>query len=540
MQVLGVHGNFGRSEHDPAAALVVDGYVVAAAEEERFLRQRHAVGLMPEHAIRFCLDTAGIALRDVDALAFPRATWVGFEERLQAYLCYRFGCCPPIRFVHHHLAHAASAFYPTGFDQALVVTIDQAGDGVALAVYRAAGKGLTRVHAEPYPNSLGLYAAMLTQFLGFRSNHDEYKVMGLAAHGTSTVDLDGILDVAADGYCLNQELLHREARRVFPEFHVEQLPLFNQALTDRLGTPRRCNEPIQPGHFDLAASVQRRLEDAVLAVVNRHRQPSDRRLCLAGGVAHNSVLNGRLARTGWFDELYVAPAAGDAGTALGAALQAAADAGDRPQPCHTSQLGPSVSDASIAETLARAGVHYRQVDDPAALAAELLAAGRLVGWFQGSAEYGPRALGARSLLANPTPAETKQRLDTVKRREAFRPFAPALLDEFGGELIESYRPSPFMSLTLPTTPLGGRLLAAAIHVDGSARYQTVTSGDDAGLFRRLLEAFHDLTGVPAVLNTSLNAGWEPIVLWPEDAMAFFTSSGLDALLMGSFVLERGR
>jgi carbamoyltransferase len=534
--VLGVHGTFGRSDLDTSAALVSDGRIVAAAEEERFSRNKHATGVMPEQAIRYCLAEAGIGLADVDCVAFPRTTWGDVEPRLKAFFDYRFGCCPDIRMVHHHLAHAASAFYVSGEESALVVTVDMSGDGVSLGVYRGDGLRLTCVHEEPYPNSLGLFAAMMTQHLGFRSNNGEYKVMGLAAYGEPSIDLNWLLEVDSSGYRFHDEFLHAEKRSRYPLFHTEQLPMVGAEAARRLPRGRMDDEGFTHEHADLAASVQLAIEEAVLAVVKRFRSPDDAVLCLAGGVSNNSVSNGRIAASGLFDRVYVPPAPGDAGTALGAALAVAAGRGHRFAELRSSLLGPGYSDAAIADALDRWGVDYRRVSDPAAEAARLLAEDRVVGWFQGRSEFGPRALGGRSLLANPTRPETQDRMNAIKGREEFRPLAPSILADAAGDYFDVVVDAPFMSFTLPVSARGQELLPAAVHVDGSSRPQLVERG--SGLYARMIERFQDETGIPAVLNTSFNVGPFPIVQTPKDALACFFTSPIDALVAGRCVVEK--
>ena len=297
MYVLGVHGNLGKAEHDPAAVLLRDGRIVAAAEEERFVRYRHAVGLMPDAAIRFCLDQAGISIRDVDRVAFPRATWSDFPPRLDAYLWYNFGHTPLVTFVDHHLAHAASAYLVSGFDSSLIVTVDQSGDGTSCAAFRADGLRLERLEAVPFPHSLGLFAALVTQYLGFRSNHDEYKVMGLAPYGSPTVDVGHILTAAAGLPHFESGVLHPEVMRRHPTFHTDQLPMFAADQLPGLPPRRLPGGTLTDAHRDLAASAQHAITAALLGFISRHRDGRDTRLCLAGGVAEK-LRRGRRGRVG--------------------------------------------------------------------------------------------------------------------------------------------------------------------------------------------------------------------------------------------------
>ncbi|KZM69769.1 carbamoyltransferase [Nocardia terpenica] len=534
MYVLGIHGTFGRADHDAAAVLIHDDRIVAAAEEERFLRYKHAVGLMPDHAIRYVLAEAAITIHDVDVIAFPRATWHDFRPRFEAYLWYQFGHVPAIEYIDHHLAHAASAYLISGFDESLVVTADQAGDGVCAAVFRGAAGKLTPVDTVPFPDSVGLFVAAMTQYLGYRSQNDEYKVMGLAAHGTP-YPRQPLLTIDAGHPHLNTSLLHREVFHRHPLFHTDQLPMIAEDTLPGFPPRRLPGGPLRSEHADIAATTQAVIETAVHALVERHRRPGDTHLCVAGGVMENSVAVGKLVTHAGFTDIYAAPACGDAGTALGAALVVAAAHGHRPARLDDTRLGPAYTDQAIDSVLRECGIAYRQTDDPAASTAELLARGHIVAWFQGRMEFGPRALGARSLLADPSSAVMRDRVNRIKRREQFRPFGPSVLAEHTPELFgHTTVHAPFMSFTLPTTHPGP--IVAATHIDGTSRPQTVPPR--TGIYRQLIEHFHHLTTVPAILNTSLNSGWEPIVADPAQALAFFHSSPADALVIGTHIVTK--
>ncbi|WP_280249203.1 carbamoyltransferase family protein [Nocardia abscessus] len=534
MYVLGIHGTFGRADHDAAAVLLHDGRIVAAAEEERFVRYKHAVGLMPDHAIRYVLGEAAISMREVDVIAFPRATWLDFPARFEAYLWYQFGHVPDVEYVDHHLAHAASAYLISGFDQSLVVTADQAGDGICAAVFRAAASKLTPVETVPFPDSIGLYAAAMTQYLGYRSSHDEYKVMGLAAHGTP-YPRQPLMAIDAGLPHVNTALLHREVFHRHPLFHTDQLPMIAADALPGFPARRLPGGPLTVDHANVAATAQAVIETAVHALVERHRQPADTHLCVAGGVMENSVAVGKLLTHAGFTDIYAAPACGDAGTALGAALVVAAAHGHRPDRVEDTQLGPAFTDPDIAAVLRECAIASTLTHDPADSAAELLSEGRIVAWFQGRMEYGPRALGARSLLADPSTAVMRERVNRIKRREEFRPFGPSVLAEHAAQFFgRSDIRAPFMSFTLPTADRGP--IVAATHVDGTSRPQTVPPGP--GVYRRLIERFYERTGIPAVLNTSLNSGWEPIIADPAQALAFFYSCPADALVIGSHIVTK--
>lgn len=535
MYILGIHGSLGGSSHDSAAAIIKDDSILAAAEEERFVRYKHALGLMPDNAIRYCLKEAGINMHDVDVIAFPRASWADFDERFKAYLWYNFGHVPKIEYVDHHTSHAASAYLISGFDESLVITLDQSGDGVSCSAFMGHGTSLTQLNTVPFPHSIGLFASYITQYLGFRSNHDEYKVMGLASYGNPTFDLSPLLDSKEGIPRLDIQFLHPETLRRHPIAHTAQLPMFKDEPYDFMPRPRKSNEPILDIHKDLAASAQKTIEDVSMSYILKYKNENTR-LCIAGGVAENSVLNGKIAESEQFSDIYVAPIAGDAGTALGAALYVGSKHGYRYQPLTNNKLGTSYSNDSVQDLLTSCAIPFTASHDIARDTAKLLASQKIVAWFQGRMEFGPRALGARSLLADPSNEEMKRRVNSIKRREQFRPFAPSILEEQAHKFFETNQASPFMSFTLETTALGREKLLGATHVDHTGRLQTVP--DDKSIYRQLIEAFYELTGVPALLNTSLNSGWEPIVESPAQALAFFYSSEADVLVLNDYIITK--
>lgn len=577
--VLGISAFY----HDSAAALVVNGRVVAAAQEERFTRRKHDASF-PLHAVRYCLREAGLTADRLDLVAFYDKPLLKFERLLETYVAFAprglasfvkampvwlkgklaiektiraelGGFDGPVLFPEHHESHAASAFYPSPFERAAFLTTDGVGEWATTSYGVGQGADL-RIHAEQhFPHSLGLFYSAFTYFTGFRVNSGEYKLMGLAPYGTPRyVDaLREVIDVKDDGSVwLDLDY--------FPFPHG--LTMTGPAM-ERLFGPRRTPEsPLTIREMDLAASVQAVTEEAVLKMA-RHvrRETGERCLCLAGGVALNCVANGRLVREGVFDDVFVQPAAGDAGGALGAALLAYHRYGQQPRALalpdamHGAHLGPAFPDAEIEAVLLGAGVPYARFDDEAALldkTAELLAEGAAVGWFQGRMEYGPRALGQRSILADPRGRDVQRLVNLkVKFRESFRPFAPAVLEEHASEWFSLDRPSPYMLLVAQVrgAQVAGEGLArlqgvesripAVTHVDGSARVQTVNALTSPR-FHGLLDAFYRRTGVPVLVNTSFNVRGEPIVCTPEDAYRCFRRTHLDALVMGPFVLEKAQ
>ena len=538
--VLGVNAVF----HDPAAALVTDGRVAAAAEEERFTRRKHgkepvafSTWELPERSARWCLEHGGVAPAELDAVAYSYdpalattpshdvvdGSWEGlrtlYAERAPLFLRTALPGLDPerVRFVAHHLAHAASAYLASGWESCAVLTVDGRGEATSALGAHFAGGRLEVLFEQRLPHSLGLVYESLTAHLGFRRASDEYKVMALASHGEPRW-------AEAIGETVWAE----------PGGFAAEPPDWR-----RFAPALEAGEGWTRDHADLAASVQRRLEDVLIALARElHERTGERRLAMAGGVALNCVANSRLWREGPFDELWVQPAAGDAGTALGAALHVAAELGERIEPMSTAALGRGFEDGELHDWLARAALPYEHPDDVAEEAAEVLAGNGVVAWFQGRSEYGPRALGHRSLLADPRDAANLERLNDVKGREQFRPVAPMVLEERAAEIFEDGPiPSPYMLFTHRVRPEWLDRIPAVVHVDGTARIQTVNAEREPAV-ARMLRAFERRTGVPVVVNTSLNTAGRPMVDDPRDALECFGSAPVDALVLGPYLLRR--
>jgi carbamoyltransferase len=536
--------------HDAAAVLVEDGEVVFAIEEERLNRIKHT-NKLPVRAIRACLASRCARLSDVDLFAYYEThTELWLKQyvlensreaptvKADAFLreCFRRGLGEDIdpgkfRFVHHHYAHAVSAFALSGYDRSLTVTFDGEGDGWAGAVFQIDGGEYNRLQSISCADSLGGFYTDVIAYLGY-SRFDEYKVMGLAPYG----DPEKYRAVFRDFYTLLPDGQYKIAG-------TERL----LGLFDHM-TPRRKGEPFTQQHKDIAAALQESLEEIAFHVVRHYKEVTqEKNLCLAGGVAHNCTLNGKILRSGLFDNVFVQPAAHDAGCALGAAMFTYYKAGGQKQaPRQMTDVywGPDIGEAGrIRETLARWRklIQFTREDDIVERTADLLAAGRVIGWVQGRSEFGPRALGNRSILADPRPAENKDRINQlVKKREGYRPFAPSVLEEEAETYFDA-RSGPeqhgFMIFVVDVKKDKRELLGAVTHVDGTARIQTVSRKSNER-FWELIHAFGNRTGVPVLLNTSFNNNVEPIVDSVEDAITCYLTTGLDYLVVGDYLARR--
>jgi carbamoyltransferase len=591
LRVLGLSALY----HDSAAALIEDGRIVAAAQEERFTRKKHDARL-PHSAVASCLDIAGITLADVDLVAFYEKPFVKFERLLETYAALApsgftsFRQAMPVWikeklfqkdmllkelktlapgadwserlvFSEHHLSHAASAFFPSPFEEAAILTMDGVGEWTTTSLAHGRGNTLEIQREIHFPHSIGLLYSAFTYYTGFKVNSGEYKVMGLAPYGTprfAQTILDHLIDLKPDGS-------FRLDQRYFD--YCTGLTMTNRRFDALFGAPpRKAEEPLTQFHMDLAASVQAVTEEAVLRLARSIRaETGSKNLCLAGGVALNCVANGKIVREGIFDDIWIQPAAGDAGGALGAALVAYHLHAKGPRPARGAGddmkgalLGPAFEDAEIELQLAGAGARYERVGSDQVIdeTAAALAANAAVGWFQGRMEFGPRALGARSILGNPADPEMQRTLNLkVKYRESFRPFAPAILREDVSDWFELDRDSPYMLLVagvrgdkrlavsdagafgLDKLNMARSRIPAVTHVDFSARVQTVTA-DVNPRFHALLTAFKALTGIPVLVNTSFNVRGEPIVCTPADAFRCFMATELDLLVIGNFILRK--
>ncbi len=572
MYTLGINAAF----HDPAACLVQDGRVLAAAEDERFTHVKHGkrptpftTYELPFHAIDYCLREAGINLTDVDHVGYSfdpylllgehrgdatitlplepsaqptPAEWLSPWDPLflssmvnaprhlvggvPHHLQNRFrGIRPdgPYRwhFVNHHIAHAAGAFHASPFERAAVLTLDGRGEKATTTYGIGHGTRLEIIGAVDMPHSLGLLYEQVTGYLGFLHSCDEYKVMALASFGKPRYvkEFRDIIRLGAEG----------------------QYTLQPPRLEERFGPARRRGAEFEDRHYDIAHSLQVVLEETVLPIAHwLHRTTGAKDLCMAGGVALNCVMNARVRDRGPFQRVWVQPAAGDAGTALGAALWVDLQERRTQERSYTMDhafLGPAYSDREIEQFLQWSRLPYRKLTDVAEETADLLVRDRVVGWFQGRMEFGPRALGGRSILASPIHAEMQAKLNEIKDREDFRPVAPVVLEEEAANWFTNAGFSPFMLFVYDVRPEKADRIPAVRHVDGTARIQTINR-DQNPAYYDLLRAFQRRTGVPVLVNTSFNTRGEPIVCSPRDAVECFWTSPLDALVIGSFLLQK--
>ena len=552
MYTLGINAAF----HDSAATLVEDGKLIAAAEEERFTHIKHgkrpipfSAYELPFHAIDYCLKEANIHLRDVDHIAYsfdpdinritvypgnddlylnyirhaPSQLISGYPHHLQKRFEGASTKDFEWHFVDHHIAHAASALIASPYQNAAVLTIDGRGENVSTTYYHGKGNKLRKLSEVLIPHSLGLLYEAVTTHLGFLHSSDEYKVMALASYGKPTFldEFSSMIHLGKNGTYTIDEYL----------------------LDVRFGEARKRGAPFMQKHFDIAHSLQKVLEATALQLVNwLYEATHEENLCMAGGVALNCVMNAHIRDHGPFKNIWVQPAAGDAGTALGAALLIDAQqrkTDERNFVMEHAYWGPEYTDEEVEKFLKWTKVSYRKLDNVAKETAQILAQDKIIGWYQGRIEFGPRALGARSILASPLHAEMQARLNDIKDREDFRPVAPVVLEEDAGEWFNGASYSPFMLFVYDVNDDKAELIPAVRHVDGTARIQTINRQQHS-CYYALLQEFKKITGVPVLVNTSFNTRGEPIVCTPRDAIECFWTSPFDALVINSFLLEKER
>lgn len=577
MNILGINAYHGNA----SAAIVCDGRLVAAVEEERFNRVKYAAGF-PAQAIRYCLREAGLELKDIHHVAVPRnpyarlgtklfyalrmpsfarerlkvvAKFKGIPEALaQAFDADPAGLTAKFHRVEHHQAHLASAFFVSPFERAALLSADGLGDFASTMWGSGEGSRMKIDGAIAFPHSLGLFYSAVTQYLGFLKFGDEYKVMGLAAYGEAE-QLNAFRDIVrSNGSGFRLGLDYFTHHRTGPEMswaEADKTPtqgkMFSESMERRLGPKRNPEEPLEQRHRNLASALQARLEEIYLGMLKKLAERTRlKAVCLAGGVAFNCVANGKIFDATGFEHVYVHPAAGDGGLSVGAAYYVWHQILGKPRTfvMDHAYWGPEYTQAEIrravnANGLGKNGCAIEELNEDELMqrTAAIVADGKILGWFQGRAEWGPRALGNRSIVADPRRAEMKEILNQrIKHREIFRPFAPSILAEKTGEWFEKSHPSPFMTLAYSVRAEKRSEIPAPTHVDGTGRLQTVTREANARYWS-LIKAFERLTGVPVVLNTSFNDN-EPIVCSPAEALDCFQRTKMDALVLGDFLITR--
>ena len=574
MYILGLNAYHG----DSSACIYKDGNLIAASEEERFRRIKHWAGL-PTEAVKFCLNEANITLKDVDYITVSRNPWAKIEQKffhtikklvsisairdrvgnsvkinsikndLAEKLGYKASeLKAKVKFIEHHRSHIASSFFVSPFEESAILSIDGFGDFTS--TMRAVGKGnkIEIIDSVSYPHSLGAFYTTFTQFLGFPHYGDEYKVMGLAPYGKPT-EIEKLKDVIIfkeNGlFELNEKYFRHFKEGVAMSWengdpHVETM--YSEYLVEKFGKPREKDEALNTYHFNLATSVQRVCEELIFHMAkDLYKKTGLKNICVTGGVAQNSVANGKMIENTPFEKLFVPPAGHDAGTSIGSALYLYNQLlGNQRNPFkHEPYTGAQFSNEEIEHYLKSRNISYTFHEEPElydVVSSCLIDAG-VVGWFQGRAEFGPRALGNRSILADPSRADAKELLNSkIKRRESFRPFAPSILKEFTSQYFTRDESVPFMEQVFPIKPEKYSVIPAVTHVDGTGRLQTVEEIDNPRYYR-LIKAFYDKTGVPILLNTSFNEN-EPIVNSPEHALECYLRTKMDMLVLGNCVIQR--
>lgn len=564
MIILGINGWYTRS-HDASACLVKDGEILAMAEEERFIRKKYAFDKIPINAIGYCLNEANVSPNEIDIVAF------GWDYRLMYSLrrikfsyhnnaildtifprsIFRYKRKPKFVIVPHHLAHAASTFFTSGFDEAIILIIDGQGEDESTTIAYGKGNKISVLKSFPIKDSLGYFYESINKYIGFHYL-DSGKTMGLAPYGKANIDLRDIIKTNNKGYSINfkkrlkydpshldeQETLvalwHEELKKYI------KLPNKVEHIFDKTNSKIKSQFNILQPYKDLAASAQYALEKTMIHLVEvAIKMTGVKDVCLSGGVALNCVANGKLLQNTPINNLFVFPSANDAGVSAGAALYTAAQYDKKAKFSKISHpyFGPEYTDREVEKILKLRKIRYTKSKDICKTAAKLLAKNKVIGWFQGRMEIGPRALGNRSILANPLIKSNWKRVNLIKGRELWRPLAPAILDEYKEEYFENAVYSPFMLTALQVKKDKRKIVPAIVHVDGSSRPQTVSKNVNRK-FWHLISHFHELTGVPVILNTSFNGPGEPIVCSPQDAISMFYSSCLDYLIVNDFIVRK--
>ena len=535
MNILGIHGGVTTGQHDAAAALIVDGSLVCSIEEERLIRVKTPYATLPIRSIRTCLKEGNLTINDIDLIITPGETYKDIIPRTKEWIIHHFGYSPKIESMHHQTAHIASSFFQSNFDDAMCLTYDGVGDGASGAIAKASKKkGIEIIETFPITRSLGLFYSTMTSFLGFKPNEDEYKVMGLAPYGKPNIDLSFFCKASAEGNTVDPSYWNQRK----PKVTVYE-PIYSSKMVEKIGKPRLGNTGLNDHYKNVAASTQHILEQCVVSNVKRlYSLTKNQNLCLAGGVALNCSANGVISKLPFIKHLFIQPASSDRGLALGCALFGAFKENEKINPINHVFYGPKIDNKEIERSINLSGFKAKYLNDPAKEAAKLLAKKKILGWFQGRSEFGPRALGHRSILADPRYSDMKDLINSkVKFREEFRPFAPSVLEEKYKDIFDLNEPSPYMTITCNVKEEWRTKICSTVHVDNTARVQTVNKKTDP-LYHSLIESLEKLNGHPVVLNTSFNIRGQPIVETPLEAISTFAGTGIDYLIMGNYFLEK--
>jgi carbamoyltransferase len=565
MKILGVEAFF----HDTSACVLVDGKIKYAVQEERLTRNKRTKSF-PIQSVKYCLEENNLSLKDIDIVTFPvnpgiylehfnkiqsgmpryrGEIWYSVLNNLMSLLPNGIFACDAtqtvlldnktrikVQYVEHHLAHAALAFYPSDFEEAAILSIDGFGEKDCMLFASGKGNKIKSLYKQEFPHSLGCFYMTITEFLGFQPNSDEWKVMGASSYGDPLVYYDKFLSLFNfNEYGMELDLSY------FNFFNFNRPLTYTKKLIDLLGLPRKRYDPITERHFNIAAAAQKVTETVVFKLAeNLQKLTKLKSLCFAGGVAMNSVCNGKILKNTSFNEIYIPFAPDDSGGSIGSSLYAYHHINNRSNRSKivSNYFGPEYSDEEVKKELDKFGLNYDTVENSAKEAAQCIANGEIVGWFQGGVEFGDRALGNRSILADPRKAEMKDILNNkIKFREEFRPFAPSILEEHLNDYFIDAKPTPFMEKVYTIKEEKRSAIPAVVHVDGTGRLQTVNKLNNP-LYYSLIENFYKLTDVPVILNTSFNLKDEPIVCSPKDAVRTFFTCGMDALILGNYLLKK--
>ena len=543
--ILGINGGTRPGNQDSSATIIKDGKIVSCIEEERFTRIKHSPGVLPENSIKFCLQEAKISIKDVDYVVFAGATYGNMKQILSNFFNLYFRYCPKIYLIDHHLAHASSAFYTSGFENSFIITADLSGDSRSTVLFYADKTGIKEINSYSKPNSLGLFYATITQYLGFKYDNDECKTMALAGFKSkNNYIINDFLKIKNKNYSINKQYLNIALKPGKPH-PSRQEPLFSKYFIDKLKiNPRFENEKINKFYLSIAKTAQEKLEHAYFELIKQLKNSNykSNNLCLVGGVALNAQLNSKIAYSNEFDNIFIPPCAGDTGLSLGGALYVANKYKSLcPKRLKSAYLGQKFSNKEIKKELDRLKLKYKYVSNIQEVIAKKLADNKIGSVFQGRMEYGPRALGARSILANPKSKKIKDILNKdFKQRECFQPFAPAVLKGKEQDYFDFPKTKAdynFMIINAKVKKERKKDIISAIHIDDTARVQIVNKETNP-YFYKVIESFGKITSINVLLNTSLNKRGLPIARTPNDALNVFFTTPMDFIAIENYLIEK--